>query len=104
MIKIIDNKIYDTDEADKVAELYRYVGVLRNNFITGIRETVQIQRKCILYRTPKGTWFEHRTPIENVKGMEDEIVPVLEDDVKDTFAELGDVENYEKYFDRLEQA
>ena len=103
MKAIINNKIYDTEKAEKIKTYYRTFETTGFN-ILGQRITGKRSRECIIYKTKKGAWFEHRLEVERVTNVEEEIVEVTESDVRNTFKEIGDVENYQKYFEKLEEA
>lgn len=103
MKAIIDNKVYDTEKAEYIRTFFRTVKVTGINLL-GIKMSKDIQQECDLYKTPKENWFEHRKKMEGVWNSKEEIIPIDKETVKDIFQETGDVENYEKYFHRLEQA
>lgn len=103
MKAIIDKKVYDTEKAEKIITFFRTKKITGVNLL-GIKMAKNIQLECVLYKTPKGNWFEHRKKMEGVWDSKEEIVLVSKEVVKNIFEELGDVENYEKYFHRLEPA
>lgn len=103
MKAIRDNKVYDTEKAEEVMTFYRETPVTGINLF-GQEIKHNVSRECILYKTVKGNWFEHRKKMNTTMNSKDIIVLVNEEDVKSTFRSLGEVEKYEEYFEKLEEA
>lgn len=103
MKAIIDNKIYDTETAELIKTYYKHYELAGRNLL-GYSSTFKRAREIDLYKTKKGNWFEVRKEMEGVTNSTIELEVVSELEVKETFKDLGDVINYQKYFDKLEEA
>ena len=103
MRKIIKGLIYDTEKAEEIVAFNR---VVMGSFLGfGLEKiTREVGRKCFLYRTSKGRWFELRAEIKTLKGVEEELIELDDNQVRVILASIADVENYEKYFNKLEEA
>lgn len=99
MRAIIENKIYDTEKAEKIVEFTQRV-------ITGqvFGHTRYDNREMHLYKTQKGAWFIHKLLIEGYSNIREEIEVIDKGEVKEILIAVNDVENYEKYFGKLEEA
>lgn len=81
---IVNRKIFDTDKSELVC---RYTDFSNQSDYKEIE----------LYITKKGSWYKLYTQSLICKN-------VSEDDVKQIFEDLDDIELYEKYFGKLEEA
>ena len=103
MIQIINNKLYNTETATKVAS---YSNHLSTSDFNAIDET--------LYITKKGNWFleyfggaltRYCKPVGNATGAGEGILAFSENEAYDFLAKHQLVEAIKKYFnDRVEEA
>lgn len=103
MKRIIAGKLYNTDTAEKIVA--KTNGESSSSF-TYYSET--------LYKTPNGNFFKHieggaKTPIaERIEGTlyNAERISLVSEDEARYFAELNnlDIETYEKFFGKVEEA
>ena len=99
MKAIIDGKLYDTEKAELIKTFEQNE---RKSSMLGIY--YKITRKVDLYKTENGKWFLIKHKAEGYGANQDEIEILVKKEVKQIFETLNDVENYEKYFEKLEEA
>jgi hypothetical protein len=94
---IIESKIYDTDteKSEKIIEYRKLYKV--GNFLG---RDMFCRYETSLYKTKKGNWFE----VARRNSDEYNASKLTEEDVKQVFKALDEVDLYNKYFGELEEA
>ena len=82
---IVNRKIFDTDKAEFIVSYIRGMGL------------VTIPQSIDLYKTQSGKWFE--VYVNDLRCKE-----IKTEDVENIFLRLNNIELYEKYFGKLEEA
>jgi hypothetical protein len=98
---IIGNKIYDTENAKEIFKYREKVWNKYHNPFIGQDFSMSKWKGVTLYLTSKGNWFAVR---ENEYHEEVECISKTEEDVKNTFSNLNQIDLYNKYFSTLEEA
>ena len=93
MREIINNKIYDTERAEKIVEFRRKIPVT-----TLFGEDSEMWVDCELYKTKKGSWFE--VVGVNVRGTF--IKAIWEEGAKERMRFHPDI--YQEHFNDTEEA
>lgn len=98
MKAIIDNKIYDTDKCESLFTYHRRV--LKKSLFANY----YVWYEAKLLKTTKGTYLRYTSKALDT-GYEDinELVVLIEDEVKDLLIKLNATDLYEKEFGKLEE-
>lgn len=100
MKKIIDNKVYNTENCDLILEYYcpvAYSNILFKNYYN--------LHKAAIYKTKKGTYLKYiGEPKELLSCPKKESLEIIsKEDFKSILIELNQIEIYEKEFEVLEE-
>lgn len=87
---IVENKVFDTEKAEVICEFKERKPLIWN-------KSFSTWEDATLYRTNKGNWF---SVIERLK----ECTQLNNTQVEELLKGLDEVELYEKYFEKLEEA
>lgn len=87
---IVENKVFDTEKAEVICEFKERKQLIWN-------KSFSTWEYVTLYRTNKGNWF---SVIERLK----ECTQLNNIQVEELLKGLDEVELYEKYFEKLEEA
>ncbi|HIT36886.1 MAG TPA: hypothetical protein IAB59_00175 [Candidatus Onthousia faecipullorum] len=99
MKKIIDNKIYDTDNCDL---LFSYFTIVEHPLMFFPSSYVEHEAK--IFKTKKGTYLRYIGRAKDT-GWEDknELTIISKDKFKEILIDLNEIEVYEKEFGKLEE-
>ena len=98
MKKIIDNKIYDTDNCDILVSYFTIVehpGMFCSSYV---------KHEAKIFKTKKGTYLRYIGRAKDT-GWEDknELTIISKDKFKEILIDLNEIEVYEKEFGKLEE-
>lgn len=93
---LVNNRIYDTEKAEKIISYSKFLEINRLGCLTMYKKY-----KHTLYKTKKDRYF---LVIEDYKHIEHEEIELLtETEVKDLLCELNAIDEYKDLFGELEE-
>ena len=91
---IIENKVYDTENADEILKFSKLYSIKE------LGDTIHHEREVVLYKTKKGNWFA----VAQMPDGKYECRTESKSNIKRTLKGLNEVEIYTYHFEELEEA
>lgn len=99
MKKVINNKIYDTDNCDILVSYFTMVEHPSLYF-----PSTYIEHEAKIYKTKKGTYLRYIGRAKNTGWSSKNDLDIIDKkELKELLIELNEIETYEKEFGKLEE-